>query len=141
MNASTDESPGLVYVAGTDPVTGRFRAHEIPVRPAQVPLLLDALTDVGGYVEVRRSAGDYPWMAVSVLRGSCVVHWFIGPDEVALLDGDGSLDDSATIELPLLHEPAVFSGACVVTLDRARRVLDEFVSTTSARPSTGWTLL
>jgi hypothetical protein len=142
MKSEAARPPALVRLAATDPSTGRFRAVEEAVQPGQALDHFDALTDdLGGYLEVRLHDDDYPVITVSTLHGHCAIHWFSGEQEVALLDGDGSLDGSATVELPIFEERAAFTGEHVVSRDRARVVLDEFLVQPSARPTVGWTVL
>lgn len=142
MNSDAAQLPALVRLAATDPRTGRFRAVEEVVQPGQALDHFDALTDdLGGYLEVRGRDDDYPVITVSTLHGYCAVHWFSGQQDVSLLDGDGSLDGSASVELPIFEERAAFTGEHVVSRDRARVVLDEFLVQPSARPTVGWTVL
>lgn len=113
--------------AGTSLESGRF---SIPRQSSESELLtyFGELQNRGeGYVEVRMPGLDSPWLALSFRGDHAVVHSLSDEGSMALLVGDSSVEMDETVEVPVMDEPALFSGEFVSNLDRAWEIIRAFV--------------
>jgi len=80
----------------------------------------------GGYAEVARGDQPFPMLALSAASERGVIHQFSSEDQSSLLRGDGSIQVGEVVELPIIEGVAIFSGAYVLTLDRAVGAVEAF---------------
>ena len=59
-------------------------------------------------------------------------------ESMALLIGDGSVSPDELVEVPIINEPALFSGEVVMTLDRAWQLVPDFARTGSVGEYEDW---
>jgi hypothetical protein len=94
-----------------------------------------------GYAEVSRGHEPFPRVTVSVASGWGVVHLFPSADECHLLHGDGAVPEENVIELPVMGEPAIFSGEFVLPRGRAIDLVEAFVRGTPPSELGYWVAL
>ena len=80
-----------------------------------------------GYAEVSRGHEPFPRVTVSVASGWGVVHLFTSADQCHLLRGDGAVRGEDVIEVPVMGEPASFSGEFALLISRAIDLVEAFV--------------
>lgn len=91
-----------VVVAATRVESGRFDAVERPIGEDELLRLFDQFLGIGqGYLEVRSAAKDFPVLTVGVRGGVAVIHCVTGPDQMALLCGDGLVASQEVVEVPV----------------------------------------
>lgn len=99
---------------------------------------LGMLRDRGqGYVEIRVTDFDSVQLTVGFQEGHAVVHLIDG-EEMFLLVGDGSVSESTTVEVPIMGEPALFTGEFVMGLDRAWSAIRGFLASGSSERLGEW---
>ncbi|MFD7389337.1 hypothetical protein [Streptomyces sp. NPDC059852] len=120
----------LISWTATDPELRQFSATE---RSSDIAGLTDhfmALRSRGqGYVEVRRPDGEFPLLAVGFRDDQAVIHLFDAADKSSLLVGDGTAAADAVVQVPIMDDLVVFSGDCVVDVDRAWALVRDFIRT------------
>lgn len=124
--------------SATDSVSGQLSAERRSSLEEYVARV-EALRALGqGYSEVSFSGSGYPCLALSFRGGYGVVHLF-AEETMFLLAGDGVIADDETVLLPVLDDPdAEFTGAVVVTADRAWAVVREFLHRGSVEGLGDW---
>jgi hypothetical protein len=123
----------------TSAVYGRFPPVEVTSTQDE---LLAQYEELGshseGYIEVRNSSHEYPWVAMGFRAGHAVIHRAEGPESMSLLHGDGSVPSDATVEILIMNDLAIFTGKFVVTLEHAWRLMREVARTGEVGDSGDW---
>ena len=115
----------------TSPATGRLEAQR-ESGETELATRFEELRRRGeGYLEVSRGDADYPYVALGFRDGHAVAHWCDRPEAESLVHGDGSVPSEASVDVLVIDDFAVFTGAFVMTLDHAWDLLHEFVRTGS----------
>lgn len=118
---------GMLWTA-TDLESRRFSAIE---RNSDVGELTDHFTALRsrgqGYLEVRVSGSGFPVLTLGFQDDQAVVHLFVDAERSFLLVGDGSAAADAVVRVPIMDDLAVFSGECVLAVDRAWAFVRNFI--------------
>ncbi|MEU0603777.1 hypothetical protein ABZ484_36975 [Streptomyces sp. NPDC006393] len=118
----------LVSWTATDLESRRFSAIE---RSSDVADLTDhfiALRTHGqGYLEVRLPGSEFPLLALGFQDDQAVIHLFSDAERSSLLVGDGTAAAHAVVQVPIMDDLAVFSGDCVLAVDRAWALVRSFI--------------
>ncbi|GHD54410.1 hypothetical protein [Streptomyces galbus] len=111
--------------AATDTATGRFVAEERRTGLGELTDHVDALRRCRGegYLEVRLPDREFPVVTLGFRDERAVLHVFEDADTVSLRPGDGTTPADAVVEVPVMDEPAVFSGDMASSLDAAWSLL------------------
>ena len=116
--------------AATSASTGRVDATKVNSTLDELLVRFRELRSRGeGYLEIETSGRAYPAIMMGFRNGRGVVHVAEAPDSLALVRGDNSVPADEEVEVPILEEPAVFSGAVVMTLDHAWQFVEKFART------------
>ena len=120
----------LVSWTATDPESRQFSATEPSSDVADLVDHFTALRSRGqGYLEVRLPGGEFPLLTLGFLDDQAVIHLFDAAEKSFLLVGDGSATADAVAQVPIMDDLAVFSGDCVVAVDRAWALVRNFIQT------------
>jgi hypothetical protein len=111
--------------AATDTATGRFVAEERRTGLGELRDQVDALrrSRGEGYLEVRLPDREFPVVTLGFRGERAVLHVFEDAETVSLHPGDGTTPADAVVEVPVMDEPAVFSGDMASSLDAAWSLL------------------
>ncbi|WP_258198828.1 hypothetical protein [Streptomyces sp. A244] len=82
-----------------------------------------------GYLEVRLPGDEFPLLTLGFLDDQAVIHLFDAAEKSSLLVGDGTATADAVVKVPIMDDLAVFSGDCVVDVDRAWALIRNFIQT------------
>ncbi|MFF4883532.1 hypothetical protein ACFY2D_11980 [Streptomyces nigra] len=82
-----------------------------------------------GYLEVRLPGRELPLLTLGFQDDQAVIHLFDAAEKSSLLVGDGTAAADAVVEVPIMDDLAVFSGDCVVAVDRAWAFVRDFIQT------------
>lgn len=127
--AATGRGPDVteVHWFATSPLSGRCDARETRSDTAVLAERFAALRGRGrGYLEVGRGE-DYPVLALGFDGGVAVVHVLLDVATAALLTGDRSVAAESEVEVPVIDDRAVFTGAAAMLVDTAWSAVEEFV--------------
>ncbi|MEU3285447.1 hypothetical protein [Streptomyces longwoodensis] len=120
----------LVSWIATDPESRRFSATE---RSSDFADLTDDFTALRsrdqGYLEVRLPGGAFPLLTLGFQDDQAVIHLFDATEKSFLLVGDGTAAADALVHVPIVDDLAVFSGDCVLSVDRAWALVRNFIQT------------
>lgn len=94
-----------------------------------------------GHLEVGPPDGLFPYMTLSFRADRAVVHLFTDEETVSLLVGDGTVPWDETVEIPVLDEPAIFTGYFVLRLDTAWSVVRSFARAGGGAEPGEWVVL
>ncbi|MGA5018749.1 hypothetical protein F6Q10_30905 [Streptomyces vinaceus] len=120
----------LVTWAATDPDSRQFSATERRSGIADLAARFTALRSRGqGYLEVRLPGSACPVLALGFRADAAVIHLFDAAEKSYLLVGDGTAAADAVVRVPIMDDLAVFSGDCVVAVDRAWALVRDFIGT------------
>ncbi|MFF9029391.1 hypothetical protein [Streptomyces iakyrus] len=120
----------LVSWTATDPESRQFSATERSSDVADLADHFTALRSRGqGYLEVRLPGGEFPLLTLGFLDDQAVIHLFDAAEKSFLLLGDGTATADAVVQVPVMDDLAVFSGDCVVAVDRAWALVRNFIQT------------
>ncbi|WP_405934000.1 hypothetical protein OG495_02015 [Streptomyces longwoodensis] len=120
----------LVSWTATDPESRQFSATERSSDVADLADHFTALRSHGqGYLEVRLPGSELPLLALGFQDDQAVIHRFDAAEKSFLLVGDGTAAADAVVEVPIMDDLAVFSGDCVVAVDRAWALVRNFIQT------------
>lgn len=125
----------------TDPESGRLSFVERRSSAEEYLSRIEALRAQGwGYSEVRLSGRDYPSVTLSFRGDYAVLHQFSAEDKVLLLAGGGLVADDETVLVPMLDDidDTPFSGAFVLTTERASAAVTEFLRHGSVEDLGDW---
>jgi hypothetical protein len=67
-----------------------------------------------------------------------VIHLADGPESILLRRGDNSVSPDEEVEVPIMDDPATFTGMFVMTSDRAWELIQDFVRSGSVRNHGDW---
>ncbi|MGA5189030.1 hypothetical protein ACPCSL_20915 [Streptomyces griseoincarnatus] len=125
------ESAGpLVTWAATDPDSRQFSATERRSGNADLAARFTALRSRGqGYLEVRLPGSAFAVLALGFRGDAAVIHLFDAAEKSSLLVGDGTAAADAVARGPIMDDLAVFTGDCVVAVDRAWGLVRDFIRT------------
>ncbi|GGV63585.1 hypothetical protein [Streptomyces massasporeus] len=116
--------------AATDPESRQFSPTERSSDIADLADHFTALRSHGqGYLEVRLPGDEFPLLTLGFQDDQAVIHRFDAAEKSSLLVGDGTAAADAVVEVPIMDDPAVFSGDCVVAVDRAWALIRTFIQT------------
>jgi hypothetical protein len=119
-----------VIWSATSPALGTYSPVETDSDFAEMSERFSELRAQGqGYLEVAHSDSDFPLLTLGFQDGRAVIHVFDGPDEVALLAGDGAVASDATVTVLIMDDLSEFTGDVVMSLERAWDVVSNFVRT------------
>lgn len=125
--------------AATSPESGWFRAGETCSGAAELADRLNALRDRGqGYLEVWLQGREFPMLTLGFQGSRAVMHLFEGADRVSLLVGDGTAAVDDMVDVPIMDEPAAFTGEFVLGVDRAWALVRDFIRTGAGRGAGEW---
>lgn len=128
MKTPSDDEATLL-VASTAVGSDKFEPREHSTSAGDLLALFDALAKGGGgYLEVRIEHANYPTLTIGLRHDRAVLQCFTGPEELDLMQGDGSLPPGGSFDVPIMDEAVTFDGEFVVTGARARTVLSEFAA-------------
>ncbi|KJK33516.1 hypothetical protein UK15_39040 [Streptomyces variegatus] len=114
----------------TDPESRQFSPTERSSDFADLADHFTALRSHGqGYLEVRLPGDEFPLLTLGFLDDQAVIHLFDAAEKSSLLVGDGTATADAVLEVPIMDDLAVFSGDCVVDVDRAWALIRNFIQT------------
>lgn len=117
-----------VFWTATDLESRRFSAIE---RSSDVVDLADHFTALRlrgqGYLEVRLPGSGFPLLTLGFQGDQAVMHLFDAAETSFLLVGDGTATADALVQVPIMDDPAVFSGDCVLAVDRAWALVRHFI--------------
>ncbi|MEU5112651.1 hypothetical protein AB0G64_14225 [Streptomyces longwoodensis] len=120
----------LVSWTATDPESRRFSATERSSDVADLTDHFTALRSRGqGYLEVRLPGDEFPLLTLGFQDDQAVIHLFDAAEKSFLLVGDGTAAADALVHVPIVDDLAVFSGDCVVAVDRAWALVRTFIQT------------
>lgn len=125
----------------TDPDSHRLSFTERRSSAEEYVVRIEALRALGwGYSEVHVSGTDYPCLTLSFRGDYAVLHQLSAEDKVLLLAGDGVIADDETVLVPMLDDidEAPFSGAFVLSAERARAAVREFLRHGSVEDLGDW---
>jgi hypothetical protein len=118
--------------AATSPSTGRFAGVETRSTEDELLERCRELRERGeGYLEVRAPDRDFPCITLGFRGPLAVINLFDQPESVLLRRGDGSVAPDDVVEVPIMDDPATFTGMFVMTVDRAWELIQDFVRTGS----------
>lgn len=107
--------------------------------------LADAFRDLRsrgqGYLEAGLPDGPYPYVTLGFRADHAVVHLFTDAETVYLLVGDGTVPWDESVDVPVMDEPAGFTGHFVMSVDTAWSVVQGFVRTGSFAELGEWVVL
>ncbi|HEY3002147.1 MAG TPA: hypothetical protein VGJ44_07325 [Kribbellaceae bacterium] len=130
-----------VVWSATSPETGRFSSAVMRSDLKELEDRFTALRSIGeGYVEVELPTDDSPQVSVSFRGDRAVVQQLSDPETPtsSLLVGDGSVPAEAVVDVPVMDDPAVFTGDFVMSVDRAWDAVRDFVRTGSPADLGEW---
>ncbi|MCI3273832.1 hypothetical protein [Streptomyces cylindrosporus] len=120
----------LVWWTATDLESRQFSAIERTSDVADLTDHFTALRSRGqGYLEVRLPGGEFPLLTVGFQDDQAVIHLLDATEKSSLLVGDGTATADAVVQVPIMDDLAVFSGDCVLAVDRAWAVVRNFILT------------
>jgi len=100
---------------------------------------IEALRAAGeGYSEVHRADRDYPLVTLQFRHPYGVVSCMSEDENIHLLVGDGVMDNSDSVLVPGLEGESLYSGAFVMSSDRAWDVVKEFLGSGSVEDLGEW---
>ncbi|MGW1963758.1 hypothetical protein ACWCPD_26435 [Streptomyces sp. NPDC001935] len=82
-----------------------------------------------GYLEVGLTGSEFPLLTLGFQDDQAVIHLFGDAETSSLLVGDGSSAADVVVHVPIMDDLAVFSGDCVLSVDRAWAVVRNFIRT------------
>lgn len=89
-----------------------------------------ALRSLGhGYLEVRLPGSEYPLLTMGFQADQAVIHLFGDAETSSLLVGGGTAAADVVAHVPIMDDLAVFSGDCVLSVDRAWALVRTFIRT------------
>jgi len=91
-----------------------------------------------GYLEVARPGSDFPALFVGFGGEHAVVHFSEEPESMFQFYGDGSVPADEQAEVQILDESWTCPGDCVMSLDQALEIMEEFVRTGSVGDYPRW---
>ena len=106
----------------TDPDSRRLSFVERRTSADDYIARIEALLAVGeGYSEVQWADRSHPYVALAVRGGYGVVHLFSADGELFILAGDGVIDASETVLIPVLDDGhgTPFTGEYVLSAEHA----------------------
>ncbi|MFF0304405.1 hypothetical protein ACFYTV_27310 [Streptomyces sp. NPDC004562] len=129
--AGQQEVAGMdVLWTTTDPESRRFSAIERRSDVADLADHFTALRSHGqGYLEVRLPDSEFPLLALGFQGDQAVIQLFDDAETSSLLVGDGIACADAVVQVPIMDDPTLFSGDCVLAVDRAWALMLDFVQT------------
>lgn len=120
----------LVWWAATDRESRRFSAIERSSDVADLTDHFTALRSHGqGYLEVRLPGDEFPLLTLGFQDDHAVIHQFSNAEKSFLLVGDGTATADSFVHVPIMDDLAVFSGDCVLAVDRAWTLVRKFIQT------------
>lgn len=120
----------LVWWTATDLESRQFSAIERSSNVADLTDHFTALRSRGqGYLEVRLSGGEFPLLTIGFQDDQAVIHLFDDAEKSSLLVGDATATADAVVQVPIMDDLAVFSGDCVLAVDRAWALVHHFILT------------
>lgn len=129
----------LVWWTATDLESRQFSAIERSSDVADLTDHFTALRSRGqGYLEVRLPGGGFPRLTLGFKDDQAVIHLFDAADKASLLVGDGTAPAEAVVQVPIMDDLAVFSGDCVLAVDRAWDRVRNFIQTGAPGESAEW---
>jgi hypothetical protein len=100
-------------------------------RRSGLPVLTDGFNELRsrgqGYMEVRLPDSVFPQLTLAFRDDCAVVHLFADEESVFLLAGDGTVPPVAAVGVPIVDDPAVFTGDFVLSVERAWDAIRKFV--------------
>ena len=114
----------------TDPDSQRLSFVERRTSADDYIARMEALLAVGeGYSEVQWADRAYPYVALAVRDGYGVVHLFSADGKLLILAGDGVIDASETVLIPVLDDGhgTPFTGEYVLSTEQAWKAVKHFV--------------
>ncbi|MEU1180412.1 hypothetical protein ABZ464_22665 [Streptomyces sp. NPDC005820] len=118
---------GVVW-ATTSPESGRFVAGE---RRSDVSDLTDRFGELRsrgqGYLEVRLPDREFPRVSLGFRGDHAVIHLIDEAEVLSLLVGDGTVPVGAVVDVPIMDDPAEFTGDFVLGVDRAWSLISSFI--------------
>ncbi|WP_416979032.1 hypothetical protein [Streptomyces sp. T028] len=128
-----------VVWATTSPESGRFSAGE---RRSDVRDLVDRFSELRsrgqGYVEVRLPDRELPRLTLGFRGDHAVIHLIDDAEGMSLLVGDGTVPVDALVDVPIMDDPAEFTGDFVLSVDHAWAVVRSFIQTGAPRDLGVW---
>ncbi|WP_405743255.1 hypothetical protein OG885_44215 (plasmid) [Streptomyces sp. NBC_00028] len=82
-----------------------------------------------GYLEVSLPGDEFPWLTLGFQGAQAVVHLFSDAEKSALLIGDATAAADAVVHVPIMDDPAGFSGDYVLATDHAWALIHRFIQT------------
>lgn len=129
----------LVSWTATDPESRQFSATERSSDIADLTNHFTALRSHGqGYLEVRLPGGEFPYLTLGFQDDQAVIHLFDATEKSFLLVGDGTAAADAVVQVPIMDDLAVFSGDCVVAVDRAWALVCKLIQTKASGELGEW---
>ncbi|MFI7497884.1 hypothetical protein ACIBVL_05110 [Streptomyces sp. NPDC049687] len=117
-----------VVWAATSPESGRFSAVE---RRSDVKDLADRFGELRsrgqGYLEVRLPDRELPQLSLGFRGDHAVIHLIDDAEGMSLLVGDGTVPVGAVVDVPIMDDPAEFTGDFVLSVDRAWALVRSFI--------------
>ncbi|MEU3296049.1 hypothetical protein ABZ722_27280 [Streptomyces longwoodensis] len=114
----------------TDPASRKFSSTE---RSSDIAGLTDHFTALRshgqGYLEVHLPGDEFPLLTLGFQDDQAVIHLFDAVEKSSLLVGDGTAAADTVVEVPIMDDLAVFTGDCVVAVDRAWALIRNFIQT------------
>jgi hypothetical protein len=118
-----------VVWAATALETGWFSGLERHSTVQELEAHIKALsTGLGqGYLEIRRSDGELPYVALGFKADHAVLHLFDTSGGVSLHVGDDSAAPDAEVEVVIMDELHAFTGDVALTIDHAWDIVLDFI--------------
>ncbi|MCX5009151.1 hypothetical protein OHB05_42295 [Streptomyces sp. NBC_00638] len=125
--------------AATSPKSGRFHPVE---RRSEVKDLSDRFNDLRsrgqGYIEVRPQNSQFPILTLAFRDDHAVIHLLSTTEQISLLTGDGTVPSAAEIKVPIMDDLTTFTGAHVLSTERAWDLVHNFTQTGAADALDKW---
>ncbi|MGV9453096.1 hypothetical protein [Streptomyces sp. NPDC003635] len=129
----------LVWWRATDHETRQFSPTGRSSDIADLTDYFTALRSRGrGYLEVRLPGREFPLLTLGFQDDQAVIHLFDAAEKSSLLVGDGAAASDEVVEVPIMDDLAVFSGDCVVAVDRAWAFVRNFIQSKAPRELGEW---
>lgn len=131
-------NPEIAWSA-TSPDTGAYSAVEQVSGENDLLARLVQLQSRGeGYLEMRQSNHKFPLLTVGFRGDRAIIHSFVDSETTRLLYGDESVHAERQIEVPIMEENGLFTGAFVISSTRLSGIVQEFLRTGSVDKLGEW---
>jgi hypothetical protein len=128
--------------AATSPESGYFSVVERCSEAGDLSASFSQLRSRGqGYLQVRLPESDYPLLTLGFRGDHAVVHLFSDAEAVSLLVGDGTTPSDTVVDVPIMEDPAEFTGDFVLNVDRAWTCVCTFIQTGESSDLGQWCAL